>query len=474
MGRDWWGHPPFFYGLLVLVWSLFGYSIWITHLVTIVFAFAGVYFSYRLGEELKSQEAGIIASLCLFFSPLYFAQSGILNLDLPLTSLMVMTLYFFLKGDTILYFLCGACLVLTREDGIIFIFSMILYGIFKERKEPKSLFLKKLFLLCGIFIIFMVWVAYRKYKKGWLVLPSQNAIITLLASAFSLESLLQTLKAVFLENYHFLITSCIVISQIFLKKTSIIIRSFVSIVFGLFIIENLFLRNSTVYWLPVIYILLYLVVARQMVSENKKYLSLFLFMLIAILFFSRVRLINGILPRYFLVIYPFYFIISACCLVDIIKKSKLIGTSIVIIFVVFSIGSWHGYRNNAKGWELESNLEYLDQIKTHKLACEFIAKHYPKSTVLTDWPQVGELNGPELGYVTSPIRYIWFLKLKESDKQKIDLVYYSDQSHKPEEMMKFLSNFHLKLIKYYESNGKRAVIYEVIKERKGEVIEAPR
>ena len=101
------GHPPLVHGILAVVWLIFGYSIWISHLIIIIFSFAGIYFTYLLGTELKNKKVGIIAALFLFFSPLYFAQSGILNLTIPLTAFMVMTLYFALKENTKLYIMCG-------------------------------------------------------------------------------------------------------------------------------------------------------------------------------------------------------------------------------------------------------------------------------------------------------------------------------------------------------------------------------
>ncbi|MFC1632479.1 hypothetical protein ACFL2I_08000, partial [Candidatus Omnitrophota bacterium] len=63
------GHPQLFHEILAIIWSIFGYSIWLTHLVVIIFSFLGVYFTYRLGTDLKDRRTGIIAALLLFFSP---------------------------------------------------------------------------------------------------------------------------------------------------------------------------------------------------------------------------------------------------------------------------------------------------------------------------------------------------------------------------------------------------------------------
>lgn len=452
------GHPPLFFGILAFIWSIFGYSIWISHLVVIIFSFVGVYFTYLLGAELKDNKTGFIAALFLFFSPLYFAQSGTLNLDLPLTALMVMTLYFFLKGNTKLYFLCGIFTVFTKVSGILLIVSAMMYGILKGVKKPVILFLKKIFVHLGIFFILIMWLIYYKYNKGWVINPLAFwRPITTYGIKQALKDIVTTF---FFADYHFFITVCIICS-VFLKGLNTL--KYRLLLISVFLIAVFFLKISKVNLSLIIYLVVYATVALQMIAENKKYLPVFLFMFLGIFFLSIYKSFADILPRYLLIFYPFYFIIGAICLVGISKKNNYLCAAMASTFIVLSISSWYNNRS-VQGVFLESNLEYLDQIKTHKLACKFIMDNYPQSIVITFDPLESELKNPEGGYVTSPVKSVCFKEFKNQDKNKDYLVYYSEQAGALGEFKQFLKSHNLTLLKYYESNGKIVKIYRLIKD----------
>jgi 4-amino-4-deoxy-L-arabinose transferase-like glycosyltransferase len=52
----------------------------------------------------------------------------------------------------------------------------------------------------------------------------------------------------------------------------------------------------------------------------------------------------------------------------------------------------------------EDNLAYRDVIRLHQAAIAQIVQHYPHDVILTAWPATDELQKPELGYVTQPIK----------------------------------------------------------------------
>jgi len=54
----------------------------------------------------------------------------------------------------------------------------------------------------------------------------------------------------------------------------------------------------------------------------------------------------------------------------------------------------------------EDNLGYRDMIVVQQGAIDYVAQHYPYSTVLTAWPVLANLQRPELGYVQKPIRTV--------------------------------------------------------------------
>jgi hypothetical protein len=52
----------------------------------------------------------------------------------------------------------------------------------------------------------------------------------------------------------------------------------------------------------------------------------------------------------------------------------------------------------------EDNLTYRDMVVLHQRAVAMIAKDWPQATVLTAWPAFSELERPELGYTSVPIK----------------------------------------------------------------------
>lgn len=416
------GHPPFFYDVLAAMWAIFGYSIWISHLVVILFSFLGVYFTYLLGTQLKDEKTGFIASLCLFFSPLYFAQSGTLNFDLPLAALTVMAFYFFLKGNTRFYFLCGTLAVLTKVSGLILIVSAMAHQILEEAHKPINLLLKKLFVHLSIIIILGMWAVYHMFKIGWMVDP--KIFYRPVTAHGIIQGLFDIITTLFFRDGRFLLTVCIIFAVI---QEKVIARSY-----------------------------------KLILATNKKYLPICLFMLISIFSLAVYESFCSLLPRYLLITYPFFFIIGSSCLTDIAKKNNYFCLGVAGVIVILSVSNWYGHRS-VPGVFLESNLEYLDQVNSHKSACKFIMDNYPDSVVITAFPQIVELHYPDRGYVDIPFECINFKEFKNQEEHKNYLVYYSEQSGLHEEFKQFLRKNNVTLLKLYESNGKIATIYKLNK-----------
>ena len=77
---EFWGYkPPFLFFTTAIVYQLFGFSIIATRLVIVFFAALALFFTYLLGKELFDRKTGILASLLLFISPLFFMQSGLFH-----------------------------------------------------------------------------------------------------------------------------------------------------------------------------------------------------------------------------------------------------------------------------------------------------------------------------------------------------------------------------------------------------------
>ena len=69
------GHPPLVLLSLALAFFTFGNSLIVAHLVILFFASLTLYFTYLLASHIYNEQVGVIASILLLFSPLFFAQS---------------------------------------------------------------------------------------------------------------------------------------------------------------------------------------------------------------------------------------------------------------------------------------------------------------------------------------------------------------------------------------------------------------
>ena len=85
-------HPPFYFRLLGEIYRLFGTGLGVSHGLIILFAWLALLYTWRLGETFFGRGTGVAASLLLLFCPLFFCQSGLVRLAIPLTALAVMTM----------------------------------------------------------------------------------------------------------------------------------------------------------------------------------------------------------------------------------------------------------------------------------------------------------------------------------------------------------------------------------------------
>lgn len=151
------GHSPGMYLTLAILYKAFGESIWISHLLAAVFSFLGVFFTYLLAMRLFDRTTGIISALFLFFTPVYFAQSGLVLPDILTTAVGVICVYFMLQEKYLPYLTCGIYLVMIKESSLAIIFALLIYLYIteKDRHRRKTKIVKyaaPLFVI-GVFFI---------------------------------------------------------------------------------------------------------------------------------------------------------------------------------------------------------------------------------------------------------------------------------------------------------------------------------
>jgi hypothetical protein len=399
------GHPFASYLTLATLYKIFGESIFVSHVFIILVSYFGILYTYLLGKYLQNRSVGIIAALLLFCSPLYFAQSGMVNGDVIISTLGAITIYYFLKKNYRLYLISGILLVLTKESSAAIIVAILIY-LYIESNERRELL--KVLLMYSIPLLFLlIFFAIQKLTTGML-LPNpyfnNNSFIQL-----NIIDILSKLKLVsewtFIAQYR--------------------------------------------------YILLIILCVNIIVNRRRAYKKQYLLFMIVIIFF--VAAFTGIffLPRYIIPILPYFYIMSASSIVMLFAYKKIYILVTIITMITF-IGILHGHDDWSGSHE--NDMQYTDVVLTHKDACNYIEDNFPSKRVLTSWPLTTELREPFLGYVKNAVVAI------ENINEKYDIVVYSKQSNSEQYKIEKIVKDNIKtkemiLINAFARNGKLVEIY---------------
>jgi hypothetical protein len=399
------GHPFASYLTLATLFKIFGESIFVSHVFILLVSYFGILYTYLLGKYLQNRSVGIIAALLLFCSPLYFAQSGMVNGDVMIFTLGVITIYYFLKSNYILYLISGTLLVLTKESSAAIIVAILIYLYIESDRRRELL---KVFVMYSIPLLFLLSFFIMQKLTTGMMLPNpyfDNHNLFQLNITDILSKLKLVLGWTFIEQHRF--------------------------------------------------ILLIILCVNIIVNRRRAYKKEYLLFMIVIIFF--VAAFTGIffLPRYIIPILPYFYIMSASSIVMLFAYKRIYILVTIITMITFIV-ILHGHDEGSGSHE--NDMQYTDVVLTHKDACNYIEKNFPSKKVLTSWPLTPELRKPFLGYVQKSV------VATENINEQFDIVVYSKQSNFEQYKIQNLLKEKIKtkkmiLIKAFARNGKLVEIY---------------
>jgi len=410
------GHPPLFFIVLALAWKLFGQSLVVSHVLVLIFGALGLTVLFVLTENLFTWKEAAAAVLLLFFNQLFFAQVGMVYLSVPLMCLALFTVYFYRRQKNLLFVVSAAAMLLVKETAAFFLLAIILFDVVRSlsgRIYWKALVKKSLILSLPL-VSLILWYGYHWLKAGWAV---NTKLLVNKARVLPL----------FLDN---------ILKHLIYDRSG----------------ENVNRASWIVFFAVIVYIILQIVKRKSMKVE---WLFL-LIIVINILFFSY----SDDLPRYFLVFYPFYFILGARAFVILSgfagNQKNMALFLLLLAVILLSVFNYTGERF-ADGWRLESNMEYLDLVRVSQSTAEFIENQYPDYRLITTFPLNFAFSYPTYGYVSRPLSVI---PMQMFDNFENVLVIRTFQSN-----YLFFSRFlqsqrtRLKKIAEFSRNGKRMEVY---------------
>jgi len=427
------GHVPLFSWILATGYTIFGETPFLSRLIVALLSFVAVYFTYLLGKFLYNKQVGIIASLLMFFSPIYFAISGQALIDIPLVTFTVITLYFGLKKKITPYLISACLLILVKEPGFLVIIALSFYQLIKKEKLKTFLiYISPLLIL----FIWLFWYYMQTGHMGWF--KPYRSIETLNLGWFKLP----------IPDF----------PMIFKKSVTIIYQ--------------LFFWNY--HWIPALIICVVIFFRKKNFKFKKDSIPFLIIIGLFLLAFSYVNL----LPRYLLPLYPFFFIFSAHAL-NSFRKKWVIFLMIIILFI-----SAYRWNYGLKGFiqdpvfhstifypriltsikNGEVSLDYIDVVELEKSALDFIFTNYPNSTITSGFPLVLRRNigVMDIGYrqwIRHNITVLFPINEENINRSNLVIVesYSNWYENNKDEFSDIFSN--LELIKKFEKNEKFLIIY---------------
>lgn len=360
------GHPTGLHATLAAIWKITGPSVPVAHLLIALFAAVGVCATFLLGRYLYGTTTGVLAAALLLLSPIWFAQSGMYLADVPVAALAVLSVYLALSDRYVAYVLCASYMVLLKETAAAVIVALVVYRVLcsgpisRQRLREAPRYGLPL-LAIGAFVI-----AQKLTTGRFFFIYTHDISLVTLTPAAVLNQLRTILRWIFTMQLHWLLTAAIALD----------------------LLVN---------------------------GEPRRRRELWLFGLILVtsgLSFS----ILYFLPRYLLPVMPFFFIMGAAAITDLVRpaRARIATVAVVSALMVWSLLHQPMWGNG------EFNLTYVRIVRLQQEAAREIEARYPGARILTTSRLSTQLGTPMFGYVERPLQVVDFRS--DSDTARTDVI----------------------------------------------------
>lgn len=338
------GHPMMFHFTAGLFLFLFGNTVTNAHIFALLISLSTLFVVFKISKEFLSDLYSVLIVISAASFPLFIGQSVMVYPEMMLTLFALTTFYFYLKKNPIHFFISASFLLLTKETGILFLFSLAVWNIIKsifiENKKIFSAdfiksqlpFIYPLFPLVIFFIL-------QNIKYGYVFYPEHIGFIktNYESVAYMIGNLFSQL---FEFNYKYWIyLSFALLFLLFYKKINLKHRILIAVIYFVQykILYGIWHTNSFIAIVAFIIgsllifsVYLYAVKGNFTVKDEMMLVS-FLFILIYVLF----CVINFFTDRYLIVCLPFC-LLMVYGLTAQLKYSKQIGVGFSVMILTFN------------------------------------------------------------------------------------------------------------------------------------------
>ena len=389
------GHTPLVMAYLALAWSAFGFSSLTTRLAMLLVAGVTVVATYRLahavlGEGPHTPEAATWSAALLSVTPLFFAQSSLVHLDLS-AALFTLLALAALLGERWRWFAVTASLaVLSKETAVVLVPVASLFVWHESDKKGRRLRKEVWLALLSPCLVLGVWALYYHHQTGyWTGNPvylKYNLYSTLSPVRIALR-LLRRLYEVGIGGFNWMLVSAALAGGWWSRKERLRrpCRP-VETAMG-----NSLSRVHT-----------------DAVETGSRLEPRFFFLaaLLTAAYIVMLSVVGGaILPRYLLPLFPPIVVVA---ILFVWRLPRAAARACCVVAAACLVSSW--FINPPYPFPFEDNLAYADFVLLHQQAARYLAVPYGAEAgarrILTAWPASDELDRPQLGYVSRPLHVV--------------------------------------------------------------------
>jgi hypothetical protein len=411
------GHIPFTGFYLAIIWKIFGWSLYISHLAMLPWVLGIAIQLWILVKKSLPENLQLAGFILVLADPTLFSQLGMVSPDVILVFCFLLGVNSILNKNKLLLSLALAGLVLSSLRGImltaaLFLFDFLLYA---DSWSPKKIALRMIRLLPAWIpagLLAGAYLGYHFFSKGWIGYQSGSPW----ADNYSRVSVLE-----FGRNFLILGWRFADFGRIFLWLTGIflVIRYFKLTIF----LQDSF-RTFTLLWGSLFLVLgPYMILHRGLV--NHRYLiPLFIsFSILLLLLLSHAKLSSAW------------------------KK----GISVFLVLALLSGNLWRYPDGIATGWD--STMAHWPWYKIRKEVHEYIlSKQIIPETVGTDFPELVTFESAEPGTGTACFSPI--------DTLSNRYIFWSNIMNNFPETTKYHLDNHWPKIEQWDRFGVRAILYQ--------------
>ena len=284
------GHPALFFIIYKWMFGLFGSSIFVGHLISLVISLLMLVSVYYISLDLKlfktESRNVFFASASVFllaFQPIFEIQSSLVLPEVLLAFWLLWSSFFFIKKQLGLYLLFSALAVLTKETAIILPATIGLMYFYKMVSAKYKLqYQDVLFVIAPILIMFLYFII-QNYLSGYYFFPLHMELISFNPVDILTKLILQFHKLI-LNNGRFFWLILIVLYIKYYKSNngkSILDNSLIQFSISLLITTfvffslNYFMTRYIIFLFPILTMLIaYMVIELLQTSYRKQALFL--------------------------------------------------------------------------------------------------------------------------------------------------------------------------------------------------------